>query len=258
VNIRKNIKTALVSIDRQIGIREWLGQEEFAEKRCWSIDPGLFGSGAFDHPSPRTILDIGGSHGQFARESFRVFPEATIYSFEPIPECYEELLQLRKEIPKLHPIKIALSEREGEGDFLISRFRDSSSLHRMLPAHLEAWPDTEIESTMKVELARLDDIASRLDLKGPIFAKIDVQGHELSVIRGGLATLSLCQRIMLECNFAPLYKDQPTFNEIYHKMTAIGFLLEGFTTPLRHPRTHQLLSSDVIFFKSSDQLAETF
>jgi FkbM family methyltransferase len=251
LNIRKNIKSALVSIDRQLGVREWLRQEDLSGRVDYQIHRDPFGSGEINHPQPRTVLDIGGSHGQFAKEVYRAFPQTIIYSFEPIPECYEELESLRNVIPNLHPVKIALSDRSGERDLWLSRFRDSSSLHEMLPAHLEAWPHTEIESKIKVSLARLDDLAPQLDLEKPILAKIDVQGHELAVIHGGRTTLSICQRIMLECNFAPLYDGQPSFVQLYDEMKSIGFLLDAFVTPLRHPQTRELLSADVIFYRLS-------
>jgi FkbM family methyltransferase len=249
LNIRKNIKTALVSIDRQLGVRDWLRDEGVKEQAYNPINRDPFGGGDINHPPPRTVLDIGGSHGQFAKEVFRAFPHAKIYSFEPIPECYQELEALRDGIPNLHPIKIALSDHAGERELRLSRFRDSSSLHEMLPAHLEAWPYTEIESKIKVNLACLDDIAPGLELKKPVLAKIDVQGHELAVMHGGRATLSICQRVMLECNFAPLYDGQPSFVQLYNEMKSIGFLLDAFITPLRHPQTHELLSADVVFYR---------
>ena len=147
------------------------------------------------------------------------------------------------------PLNLALGDRDGEAELWLSGFRDSSSLHEMLPAHLAAWPHTEIESKITVQVARLDAVAPTLDLKGPIFAKMDVQGHELAVIRGGRATLSLCERVMLECNFAPLYAGQPSFNQIYDELRSLGFLFDGFISALRHPATLEQLSSDAIFYK---------
>lgn len=252
MTMRYYIRRTLVAVDQRVGMREWLRQSGHQETdkqaaRLGFLDP--FGSPDLGHSRPCTVLDIGGSHGQFAKEAIRAFPGVQIYSFEPIPECYEELLTLREHIPTLHPIRLALSDCEGEKDFWLSGFRDSSSLQEMLPAHMEAWPHTQIESKISVELARLDDIAPMLVLEPPIFAKIDVQGHELAVIRGGIATLSLCQRVVLECNFAPLYKGQPSFTCLYDEMRSLGFLLDCFICPLRHPRTRELLSSDVVFYK---------
>lgn len=252
MSLRGNIRSTLVAVDRRLGVRDWLrqGAEEPALLKNTLCDP-FTSSADFQHPRPRTVLDIGGSHGQFAREVFRTFSDAVIYSFEPIPECYEELRTLSAEHPTLHPIQLALSDREGESKFQISKFRDSSSLQEMLPAHTEAWPHTETETTTTVRTSRLDEVAPQLNLEQPVFAKLDVQGHELAVIRGGHETFSRCQRIMTECNFARLYKGQPSFNDLYDEMKEMGFLFDGLISPLRHPRTQELLSADLIFYKPS-------
>ena len=38
----------------------------------------------------RTILDIGANVGQFAQAARAVFPHTRLYSFEPIPKCFEK------------------------------------------------------------------------------------------------------------------------------------------------------------------------
>lgn len=250
MGIRKGVRRGLASVDARLGIRKWLREgdhdnEQAAQPKL--ADP--FAASELPHPRPKTILDIGASHGQFAGDALRAFPGVRIYSFEPIPECFEELVTLSKSSPTLHPINLAISDHEGEQDLWVSSFRDSSSLQEMLPAHLEAWPHTAIEKKITVKLARLDAAVSDLILEQPILVKIDVQGHELAVLRGGRATLAKCDRVMLECNFAPLYAGQPTFNQLYEELRAIGFLFEGFISPLRHPQTLELLSADAVFYK---------
>jgi FkbM family methyltransferase len=250
MSIRNSLRRSLVGLDSRLGMREWLRQNDNAaeeQARPRPADP--FAVAELEHPLPITVLDIGGSHGQFVKEAVRFFPGATIYSFEPIPECHEELLALRELVANLHPINLALGDRDGEQDLWLSAFRDSSSLHEMLPAHVAAWPHTEIEAKITVQIARLDAIAPILALKPPIFAKIDVQGHELAVIRGGRATLSLCERVMIECNFASLYQGQPTFDQLSDELHSLGFLFDGFISALRHPQTLEQLSADAVFYK---------
>ena len=250
MSIRHRLRRGLVHLDKRFGIREWLRQEDHAgnEKAPARLtDP--FAVADLPHPRPNTVLDIGGNKGQFAKEVFRVFPGVPIYSFEPIPECFALLLIMRERQPTLHPIQLALSDHDGEVDFWLSRYRDSSSIQEMLPSHTEAWPHTEIEAKIRVKVARLDSVASELKLEPPIFAKLDVQGHEHAVINGGRQTLSRCQRVMVECNFAPLYEGQPSFTQLYEELRSLGFLFDGFVSPLRHPRTLELLSADAIFYQ---------
>lgn len=248
--IRKQIRATLAAVDRRLGVREWLRHEGADGGRVQMLHADPFTSAPeLRHPTPRTVLDIGGNYGQFVSEAFRAFPDATVYSFEPIPECFERLSGMSAEHPSLHALQVALSDHDGETEFHVSRFRDSSSIQEMLPAHLEAWPFTETEAKITVEVARLDTLAPQLNLEPPVFAKLDVQGHELSVIRGGRETLARCQRVMTECNFAPLYQGQPSFAELYEEMKSLGFLFDGFISFLRHPRTLELLSADAIFYQ---------
>ena len=215
-----------------------------------------FRTGDVDLPIPRTILDIGASHGQFAREALWRFPDVVVHAFEPIPECFQEVLALQATCPRLHVINAALSDHEGTAELRLSRFRDSSSLQDMLPAHVEAWPHTEVEARIPVTLRRLDGMASELELVPPIMAKLDVQGHELAVIRGGRETLARCDRLMIECSFRSLYAGQPSFSEIYEAAASMGLVLDGFINSLRHPRTGELMSADVVFFRDLAKGAE--
>lgn len=231
-------------------MREWLRQDAGAGAAAQVAHADPFTSAPeLRHPAPRTVLDIGGNYGQFASEVFRAFPGATVYSFEPLPDCFERLREMSAQHPSLRPLQLALSDRDGEAEFHVSRFRDSSSIQEMLPAHLEAWPFTETEARITVRVARLDAVAPQLNLEPPVLAKLDVQGHEMSVIRGGRETLARCQRVMTECNFAPLYRGQPSFVELYAEMKSLGFLFDGFISYLRHPRTLELLSADAIFYR---------
>jgi FkbM family methyltransferase len=250
MSIRNRFRRGLLYLDKRLGLREWLRQDTSAGDELARPRPSdPFATSELQHPSPKSVLDIGGSHGQFAREAARYFPGVDIFSFEPIPECYDELLALRGQIPTLHPMKLALSDHVGDEQLWLSGFRDSSSLQKMLPAHLEAWPNTAIEGRITVRVARLDTVAPTLALVDPIFAKLDVQGHELAVIEGGRETLSRCQRVMIECNFAPLYEGQPAFNDLHQAMYSMGFLFDGFIGYLRHPSTLELLSADAIFYR---------
>jgi len=249
MSIRKRLRRGLLNLDGRLGVRAWLRENDGAEPSSPAKSDPFTSTAELQHPRPNTVLDIGGNIGQFAEEAFRAFPGVPLYSFEPIPDCYEQLLRLREDQPTLHPIQLALSDHDGEVDFWLSRYRGSSSIQEMLPAHLEAWPHTEIETKISVKVARLDSIASELKLSPPVFAKLDVQGHELAVINGGRETFSRCQRVMLECNFAPLYQGQPAFDDIYAAMHSMGFLFDGFIGELRHPQTLELLSADAIFYQ---------
>lgn len=198
---------------------------------------------------PQSVIDVGGSHGQFAREIIKYFPNANIYSFEPIPECFTELQILAEQYPQIHPSNIALSDCSGKQVFYVSSFNDSSSFQKIRTEHTDAWPHTIIKHKIIAVKERLDDFINLSSLQPPIFVKIDVQGHEMFVIEGGRKIISQSQRVMIECNFVNLYEGQPTFDQLYQAMRDMGFMFDGMISPLHHPRSGELMSADLIFYK---------
>src|SRR3954471_152315 len=100
MSIRKGVRRGLVSLDSRLGVRKWLREDKTNEAEAGApkfSDP--FAPSEAAHRRPNTVLDIGASHGQFAGDALRAFPGVKIYSFEPIPECYEELVVLSQSVP---------------------------------------------------------------------------------------------------------------------------------------------------------------
>ena len=78
----------------------------------------------------------------------------------------------------------------------------------------------------EISTKRLDDIVDEL---GEVdFVKLDVQGGELDVIKGGQASLSQALVVQTEVEFVPLYKNQPLFAEIDQAMRQLGFEFHRF------------------------------
>jgi len=250
--LKESIRKGLISLNRATRFTEWLHSDNTSKIYT---EPDRFGSGEIKYEKPKTIIDVGGSHGQFALEAFKQYPGVTIYSFEPLPECYQELVELSQLRPDLKPINLGLSDAIGMKDFWVSKFNDSSSLQEMLSAHIEAWPFTATERKITVNVTTLDSYARKIKLVPPVLVKIDVQGHEIRVIQGAMNTIKNCQRVIIECNIAPLYKDQPSFDEINNQMKSLGFSLDCYISPLRHPKTREIMSFDLVYFKPESEIS---
>ena len=69
----------------------------------------------------------------------------------------------------------------------------------------------------------LDEIGRELDFQENLFVKIDVQGYEGPVLRGGQATLRRAAVVLIETSFAPLYRGQLLFADVLGQMGALGF-----------------------------------
>src|SRR5258705_4321349 len=82
-----------------------------------------------------TILDIGANTGQFAQRIRRVLPDAMIYSFEPLPDCFEQLKGNLASCVNFRAFNFALGDRTGELMFQRNEYSPSSSFLRMADLH---------------------------------------------------------------------------------------------------------------------------
>lgn len=96
-----------------------------------------------------TILDIGANTGQFCQMIHEVLPEAMIYSFEPLRDCYEQLVANMKDVPNFKAFNFALGYEDSETEIHRSEFSPSSSLLPMGKLHREAFPQTIFQRTME-------------------------------------------------------------------------------------------------------------
>ena len=65
------------------------------------------------------------------------------------------------------------------------------------------------------------------DLSPEILIKLDVQGYEDRVIKGGKKILKKAKALILEVNLDSLYQQQATFNEIIQMLDDLGYSYGG-------------------------------
>jgi len=116
----------------------------------------------------------------------------------------------------------------------------------------------KISETKKIKTSKLNDI-EKLPLID--FAKLDIQGSELTVLKNGNFKLAKCLAIQVEVSYVCLYENQPTFGEIDLWMRESGYIPHRFMDIKRwsitptifndNPRVpgNQLLESDIIYIK---------
>lgn len=177
-----------------------------------------------------TVLDVGGHHGQFTLFALERFPRAQIITFEPQAEGVEKIRGAVAGDPRVRIENYALSDSVGKAELHISKRSDSSSLLPIGEGQTTAYPGTEEATTEEIALEKLDNLLTD-PLEGPVLLKIDVQGAELSVLRGAEKTLESVDSIFVECSFVELYEGQALANEVIEFLAARGFDLAGVFGP---------------------------
>lgn len=162
-----------------------------------NIGSEIYHYGIFDKIVPETIwrlldkgekaVEVGANIGQkCSAMAARVGPNGEVLAFEPHPEIFSELQRNSAVWPKsklgnLKLENVALGESRGMSVLTLpdefETNRGSASLKT----------EGDARGGFKVKVCKLDDFLSGVENIG--LCKIDVEGHELSVLRGGIESL---------------------------------------------------------------------
>jgi len=170
-----------------------------------------------------TIVDVGANKGQFQKAANYLFPEAIIHSFEPIPELFN-LLQ-RKKHTKNSNYNKALGNKIGKLEFNLNEYNHSSSFFDISNEN-QNFPSSKTKK-IEVQIDTLDNVIHALKIKRPSLLKLDVQGYEMEVLKGGVEALgSSIDFIIVEANFENLYEGQPSFTDLNRFLNSNNFELK--------------------------------
>jgi len=203
----------------------------------------------------RTIIDVGSNTGQFARDISILFPEALIYCFEPLPESYKELNQWAEKQTngRVKAFNLALGDREGTLDiFSHTKHSPSSSFLRTTNECETLYPFTQKKAPIPVKITTLDNWVKKLVTppKPEILIKLDVQGYEDRVIRGGRETFTNAKACILEVCLDQLYQGQSTFEDITWLLCDLGYRYTGNLNQ-NYANNGHVIFIDAVFVKKA-------
>ena len=169
----------------------------------------------------KALIDIGandGSFGAFLRLKLGV---ETVHAIEPLSR-HETALRALNFI--VHAC--ALSDADGEGDLLVSQNDAGSSLLTPSQRCLEEYPQIRPATRQAVRVCRLDSLPLR-PLPAPLLIKVDAQGVEPAIIRGGRETFAKAQAVYIETSFVALYEGSGLFGDVHAELSPLGFEFRG-------------------------------
>ncbi len=178
-------------------------------------------------PSLRTIIDVGANVGQFAVAANRFFPDAKIFSFEPVPACYKSLEENTRRLNIIKTFNFAVGSTRSELTFYQNAHSHASSALEVSDYQKQSVPVTQKFKEIKVQAVRLDDFDFGEPLAQPILLKLDIQGFEKEALLGSLKLLEHVNYLLLETSFISMYKNEPLFDEMHAFISDCGFELMG-------------------------------
>lgn len=200
-------------------------------------------------PSINTIIDVGANQGQFALASVHFFPGAKIYSFEPVPDTFKTLQANTKKRKNINIKNFALGSTNGTIDFYSNGYSHASSALKVSEIQKKILPKTGIQNKIQVEVKMLDDVLRNENLVSPILLKLDVQGFEKEVLKGGLNFIKeKVDYLLFETSFISMYDGEPLFDEMHSFVKELGFELMA---PVGFLQTQdlQILQLDMLYKK---------
>ena len=114
--------------------------------------------------------------------------------------------------------------------------------------HLRSVPDSRMVAVESVRVNRLDDVWPHVaaDARRP-YVKIDTQGYELEVLRGGTRALGGIVLVETELSLLPTYDSGPLFGDVLRFLGEHGFSPISFEGVLDDSQTGEMLQVDAIF-----------
>lgn len=172
----------------------------------------------------RTVFDIGANVGKKARLYRKLFPQAMIYCFEPVPACYQQLSQWASgQQGKVRTFNMALAAEPGEMEMQWNVSHPGGST--LMAASNKGREDYV---AIRVKVDTLDAVSAGLDCRDDILVKIDVEGFDLEVIRGGRRLLERASAAIVEIGVHETQsKERPAFIEFVRALDELGLSYRG-------------------------------
>jgi FkbM family methyltransferase len=199
------------------------------------------------------VFDVGAANGRNSIGYSQLFPRANVYSFEPFPSHFAELLETSKTNSRIFPVNVAISDKSGTATFYCTEGRDSNSL-------LKPVEDTgstfdryhKLREAVEVKTATIDDVCEERAISRVDVLKMDIQGAELAALKGAHRMLSTgaIDLIYSEIQFIHLYEGSPLFHDLAMHLERFGYELFNIYN-LSHNQRGQLAWGDAIFLKKA-------
>lgn len=171
------------------------------------------------------VLDIGGNIGQTALMMAKKMGNiGHIYSFEPYPSTFQ---QLKKNLSLNIGISNNIQSENaalGATPDILTMYQDcvtNSGANRMVPKNF-----TTINGQVKVPVSTIDVFVQERRLNTVDFIKIDVEGFEMQVLKGGHHTLvNLKPRMFIELDDNNLRKQGSNAAELCGYLQSHGYTI---------------------------------
>ena len=194
------------------------------------------------------FVDVGAA-GQLFPSWKKIVNLLYVIGFEPDKDAFEKL---KKKINNSQGevYNTALSNSKSLKKIYCCLDSEKSSLYRPNFDFLKQFKNPERYSIKKIQTIKTDTIDNQ-KINNADFLKLDTQGSELDIIKGGKFFLRKCLGIEVEVEFQKIYKNQPLFGDINNILEKNGFEFVDFTEKTYWSYSNDNLAGSKLIFANA-------
>ncbi|HEY1600605.1 MAG TPA: FkbM family methyltransferase [Pirellulales bacterium] len=194
---------------------------------------------------PTSIIDIGAYVGDWTRMCRTVFPDAEVLMVEAQQNKIGNLKRACVELGAGVSYELALLGPQTGTNVRFVEMETGSSVFEELSPYKRNY--------VEKNQVTLDSLIASRGWPNPNFLKLDVQGYELEVLKGGSKAVQHAEVILLESSLLSINKDCPLVFDVLHFMAQSGFRLLDICSLIRR-RDGALWQTDLLFLRCDSQL----
>jgi len=189
--------------------------------------------GEICNPPIFTILEIGAVPLDEEPEPFHAlldfFPKSKVIAFEIDEELCDDLNKKAKPGLKYFPVAVGRTEEsrlfyETEHPMCCSLYKPNEEL----VSRYHEFQYKMIKTVSSINTVSLDYFIRKNNIGSIDFIKIDIEGAELDVFKGGINTLKDVLAIVTEVEFVLLHHEQPLFGDVSSYLTKQELMFHKF------------------------------
>jgi FkbM family methyltransferase len=192
--------------------------------------------------TPNVIFDIGAAQGKWAERASKIWPNARIVGFEPNESRLPDLEATMERIPNFSYQRCLLGATTAEIEYVDSS--DQTSLYD------RAATGPRVTAPMLT----LDSLLTRNVIPPPNFIKLDVQGYELEILKGGQLALTAAQALLLEVSVYRLSPEMPVVLDVLNYVQLNGFFWYDILGLARRQSDDAMSQMDFLFLRRNHPL----
>ncbi|MBI1867935.1 MAG: FkbM family methyltransferase [Methylocystis sp.] len=197
------------------------------------------------------VLDVGANSGQYGKFLREIGFKGYIVSFEPVMGVFERLEENAKSDRKWICYNLALGDQQQEKTINVYESTVFSSFLEASDYSKGIWNSLNSANTETVHVTRLDDIFQEIVARtgcDRFFFKMDTQGYDINVFRGGIGSLCKVEALQSEISLIAVYKEMPSSYGVLTEFHSHDYFISGMY-PINRDESLAVIEYDCVLVR---------